>query len=144
MNPNSRAYYDAWKRVRNAIARAFDQNTYVGADGKPHPIMAEAFLTEAEALERGRIVKWRWWYPEGAIRAEDGGWDKHTLDLNVASYDAAVIAEEIVQKHVEEHGTDGSNSFEIEIAEPTWAAGVFDVALEWDPVNRATRRNTTA
>lgn len=90
------------------------------------------------------FVKWRWWYPEGCIRAEDGGWDKHALEMRVGCYDADDIAAEIIQTHVNENGNDGCNSFEIEIAAPAFAAGIYDVELEWEPTAVATRRTVPA
>lgn len=85
-----------------------------------------------------RRVEWSWWYPGDCIRTP--GWDEHILAMNIASYEADDVAAEIVQKYVEENSTDGANSFEIEINSPSWAAGIYDVTLDWEPVASATRR----
>lgn len=85
-------------------------------------------------------IKWRWWYPEGCI--QHPGFEEHTLRAwwTVSADDGDGIAAEIVDAYVSENGTDGSNSFEIEIAEPAVIAGVYDVRLEWEPVAVASKR----
>jgi hypothetical protein len=85
------------------------------------------------------VIKWRWWYPEGCI---DSG-DLHEHETNVLGLDrdGADSAEEIVQKYIDENGTDGVENFEIEIVSPEDLAAVYDVSLEWAPVAYAAKRS---
>lgn len=81
-------------------------------------------------------IKWHWWYPGGCIRVDDPETHEHQYPMDGGED----VAEAIVQGHIDEHGTDGSTSFEIEIVEPERMAGIYDVGLDWEPTTHATRR----
>jgi hypothetical protein len=82
-------------------------------------------------------VTWKWWYPPGCI---DGGYQS-AYEFTHAPYDGEEAAAEIVQRFINENGTDGCKEFEIEILTPEEFAGVYDIALDWEPVTSATRRD---
>jgi hypothetical protein len=44
------------------------------------------------------------------------------------------LVDEIMQKYVDENGTDGCTSFQIEIFEPEHCRGAYEATVEWEPV----------
>lgn len=81
-------------------------------------------------------VTWNWWYPGGCIR--DTNHNTHVFRHR--PYDGEDAATDIAQADINQNGTDGANSFEIEIFEPAEFAGIYDVELEWEPRAVATKR----
>lgn len=82
------------------------------------------------------IVKWGWWYPEGGIRG-----DADQGEFDVAEFDEGEdVAQAIVQKYIDENGTDGAQTFEIEIFEPAEMAGAYEFGVDWSPVLYLTQK----
>lgn len=79
-------------------------------------------------------VKWRW--------AEPGEDRDHVEDHQYewASDKGVDVAASIVQNYIEANGTDGCETFEVEIISPVRWAGIYDVGLDWEPHAYATKQ----
>lgn len=84
-------------------------------------------------------VKWRWWYPADCIQSDDLDTHEHNWPMDSGEDVAAAI----VQSEIDGNGTDGATSFEVQIVEPERMAGIYDVAIEWEPTTHATMRRAT-